>query len=107
MLLKLAIRNTFRNLRRTLITMAAISLGLALMIVSNNLTYGSYQAMITTGISTMAGHVVVQHPQWQEERDPRMVVDNAAARTEALSQAFPEATVVQRSFLQGLSLIHI
>ena len=40
MLLKLAIRNTFRNLRRTLITMAAISLGLALMIVSNNLTYG-------------------------------------------------------------------
>ncbi|MFT5682772.1 MAG: ABC-type lipoprotein release transport system permease subunit [Myxococcota bacterium] len=102
MLLKLAIRNTFRNLRRTLITMAAISFGLALMIVSNNLTFGSYQAMISTGISTMAGHVVVQGEGWQAERDSRLVVQNATATAATLTAAFPDATIVRRSVLQGL-----
>jgi ABC-type lipoprotein release transport system permease subunit len=101
-LLKLAVRNTFRNLRRTLITMAAISLGLALMITSNNLTFGSYQTMISTGISVMAGHVVVQGEGWQEERDSRMVVHDAAAHAQTLTQTFPDAVIVQRSMLQGL-----
>lgn len=102
MLLKLAFRNVFRNLRRTLITMTAIALGLALMILSNNLTFGSYQAMITTGISTMAGHVVVQGEGWQADREMTQVVHEASTHAAALQQTFPDATIVQRSFVTGL-----
>ena len=102
LLLKLAFRNIFRNTRRTLITIAAISLGLSLMIVSNNLSFGVYQDMIRAGISTMAGHVVIQAEGWQQSRESDQVVTQAAARRAVLEAAFPEAVVLPRAFFQGL-----
>lgn len=101
-LLKLALRNIFRNLRRTLITVAAIAGGLALMITSNNLAFGSYSAMIRAGVSAMAGHVVVQAKGWQEERDLDLVVPQAAARAAELRALRPDAVVVPRMFFPGL-----
>jgi ABC-type lipoprotein release transport system permease subunit len=59
-LLRLAARNLQRNLRRTLITTAAISLGLAMIVVSANLNEGSYKRMMHSAISAQAGHIVVQ-----------------------------------------------
>lgn len=101
-ILRLATRNIWRNRRRSLITMAAISLGLAMMIWGRNLGAASYDEMIKVGVSQMAGHVVVQYPGWQEDRDKDQLVPGVAAVTETLQQAFPDATVVSRSFLSGL-----
>lgn len=103
MLLQLAARNVFRNLRRTVITAAAISLGLAMMIMSNNIAYGSYQTMIRTGISTMAGHVVVQGEGYQDDREAQVVVDDAAAAQAQLDALVGDGgLIVPRMFLQGL-----
>ncbi len=99
---KLAARNIWRNKRRSLITMAAIALGIAMMIWGRNLNAGSYKAMIDVGVSQMAGHVVVQAPDWQEERDAELLVPDAATAAATLEQAFPDAEVVTRSFLSGL-----
>ncbi len=101
-ILRLAARNVWRNRRRSLITMAAISLGLALMIWGRNLNAGSYDEMVKVGVSQMAGHVVVQHPDWQEQRERDQLVHAAAAVADTLRAEFPHATVVSRSFLSGL-----
>ena len=99
---KLAARNVWRNRRRSLITMAAISLGLAMMIWGRNLNAGSYDEMVSVGVSQMAGHVVVQYPGWQEERDKDQLVPAASSVSAKLQDEFPDATVVSRAFLSGL-----
>lgn len=101
-LLKLAARNLLRHGRRTLITVAAISLGLGMMIMSNNINHGLHLEMVRSGVSSMAGHVVVQAPGYQEERDQDITVPDAAGVEAALREALPGTRVLSRSFLQGL-----
>ena len=102
LLLKLALRNLRRNLRRSLITALAIGGGIALVTFNNNLAYGSYQAMVEEGVSSLAGHVVVQAPNWQEERDRHLVVQGAQAVVATLLELHPDAVVTRRSFVDGL-----
>jgi ABC-type lipoprotein release transport system permease subunit len=101
-LTKLALRNLFRNTRRTVITLAAIGLGLAMMIFTVNFQNGSYMEMIRTGISSMAGHVVVQADGYQDDKDAELVVTEASEVVEALRQAYPDAVVAPRIFTGGL-----
>ncbi len=99
----LAIRNLWRNKIRTGITLAAISGGLTLIMMGNNLNHGMYQDMIKKGISTIAGHVVVQPEGWQDDPD---AVDRSVADADAIAEkvagAWPGAKVVQRTFFGGL-----
>ncbi len=102
-MLVLALRNLWRNKLRTGITLAAISGGLTLIMVGNNLNHGMYQDMIKKGISTIAGHVVVQPEGWQDDPDAvERTVPDAAAVAEEVAAAWPGATVVQRTFFGGL-----
>jgi len=101
-LLKLALRNLFRNGRRTAITAAAIASGLALVLMMVGMQAGQYADMLRMGISTMAGHVVVQADGWQEEREEDQLVTGAGEVAATLREAFPEATVTPRLYLGGL-----
>jgi putative ABC transport system permease protein len=101
-LARLALRNLFRNTRRTVITLAAIALGLAMMIFTVNFQNGSYQEMIRTGISSMAGHVVVQAQGYQDDKDAELVVTDASAVAETIRAAYPDAVVASRIFTGGL-----
>ncbi len=101
-ILRLAFRNMLRNRRRSLITMVAVALGLAFMIWGRNLNSGSYDEMIKVGVSQMAGHVVLQTPGWQESKDQELHLVETATLVDALQEAFPDATVIRRSFLSGL-----
>lgn len=101
-LLHLALRNLFRNTRRTLITLAAIALGLSMMILTVNFQNGAYSTMIRAGISSMAGHVVIQAEGYQEERDAAMLLHDASGIVASLREACPEATLAPRIFVGGL-----
>ncbi len=101
-LLKLALRNLFRNLRRTLLTLAAIAFGLAMMIWTVNFQTGQYAAMINTSISSMAGHIVIQSEGYQEDPEPTLLVKDASVISEALRAAYPDAVVAPRIFMGGL-----
>ena len=101
-LLILASRNLFRNARRTGLTMAAISVGLAMMIATINFQYGSYKELTTNAISQLAGHVVVQHPRWQDERESQYLVTDADTVATKLRATFPKAIVTQRVQVGGL-----
>lgn len=101
-LLRLALRNLRRNLRRTLITAAAIGGGLALVLVAVNMNEGSYKAMMDTAISAQAGHVVVQAQGYQADPDPLDLVDDAEAVAATARALNPAARVVLRSRVAGL-----
>ena len=100
---RLALRNLLRNKRRTAITTLAISGGLMMTMTGNNLNHGVYLSMLDTGISTTAGHVVVQGEGWEKDPDPLdhrvLDADAVAAKVRA---ARPEGRVLQRTFLSGL-----
>jgi len=102
MLLKLAARNLIRHLRRTLITAFAIAGGLSLMVVSITVGNGVYVEMLHQGITKQAGHVVVQHIGWQDDRERNQVVEHAPDVEEALLEVAPEGRVLSRTFLAGL-----
>lgn len=102
LLLRLALRNLLRHRLRTGITTFAIVAGLAMMIVSLNLNDGVYSDMTRTGISQMAGHVVVQGEGYLAHPDVKIVVHEASAVAEELARALPEAVIVPRVHMEGL-----
>lgn len=99
---RVALRNLLRNKRRTLITASAVTLGLVLLMLSSSLTDGMTNDIVENGVGAMAGHVVVQAPRWQEEREVTLTVPDTPAIAARLGAALPEATIVQRVFLEGL-----
>ena len=100
---RLALRNLLRNKRRTAITTLAIAGGLMMIMIGNNLNHGMYLTMLDTGISTTAGHVVVQGEGWEDDPDPLDYrVEDASAIAEKVRAAHPEGLVLQRVFLSGL-----
>jgi ABC-type lipoprotein release transport system permease subunit len=101
-LLKMAVRNLVRNLRRSLITGSAISLGLALLLWASAFTDGITAHAIEKGIGAMGGHVVVQGQGWQRLREASIVVPDTPAVQQRLSEAVPDALIVKRVFIDGL-----
>jgi ABC-type lipoprotein release transport system permease subunit len=102
LLFRLALRNLRRNTRRSLITGLAIGGGIAMVTLSNNIAFGSYQMMLDQGVRVSAGHVVVQAPGWQAERDRHLLVPEAGAVRDLLLAEHPDAQVTRRSFVDGL-----
>lgn len=101
-LLKMALLNLGRNLRRTLITVTAISGGLSLMVFNDALSNGMYGELIGIGVSTMAGHVVVQAEGYQRDPEMQSLVTDAGRVDDVLQDSFPGERVVARMLVQGL-----
>lgn len=70
-LIKLGWRNLWRNYRRTLIILAAISLGVWAMIFMTALMRGMVEQMVKTGTGTFLGHVQIHHTDYRN--DPSIV----------------------------------
>lgn len=83
-LIKLAWRNLWRNVRRTLITMVAIGLGLALAMISIGLGDGGHQQMIESGVRMGAGHITVQPLGYQKNPSNDKIILNEAPVLRAL-----------------------
>ena len=103
---KLATRNLKRDVRRTLIAASAVSLGLGLFIFSDHIQQGSYQSLINIGVSTQAGHLVVQPRGYQEDPDQECYITNAhdlgAKLLEALRDAQVDVNIATRARLAGI-----
>jgi len=82
--MKLAWRNLWRNVRRTLITMAAIGLGLALAMVSIGLGDGGHEQMIESGVRMGAGHITVQPRGYQKNPSNEKTITNETPVLRAL-----------------------
>ena len=75
---RLAWRNLWRNHRRTLIMLLAISVGVWAMIFMTALMRGMVDQMIEDGINALPGHVQIHHPAYRD--DPS--IENSIAQPE-------------------------
>jgi ABC-type lipoprotein release transport system permease subunit len=75
----LAWRNLWRNHRRTIIMLAAISIGAWAMIFMTALMRGMVNEMIADGIRALPGHVQVHHPEYRDDPSIGNLVSMTAA----------------------------
>jgi len=66
-LLQLAWRNLWRNHRRTIVMLSAISVGVWAMIFMTALTRGMVDQMIVDGIKALPGHVQMHNPNYLDD----------------------------------------
>ena len=102
MIFRLAYRNIRTNLRRSIITILAIAVGLMVLMLSGTLRTGQYDQMINSGVSQLAGHVVIQKKGFQEEREMEQLLEGHSELHTQLKEKFPGATITTRSFVGGL-----
>jgi ABC-type lipoprotein release transport system permease subunit len=81
---RLAWRNLWRNHRRTMIMIAAVSIGVWAMLAMTALLRGMVNEMIRDAVRSLPGHVQVHHPEY---RDDPNVVNSMAPPTGALLDA--------------------
>jgi ABC-type lipoprotein release transport system permease subunit len=84
----LAWRNLWRNHRRTLIMLAAISIGAWAMIFMTSLMRGMVNDMLRDGVRALPGHVQVHHPAYRDDPAVSNLVSMSSADIDdALSAA--------------------
>ncbi len=66
-MLILAWRNLWRNHRRTLIMLAAITVGVWAMIFMTALMRGMVDDMLLNGIRSLPGEVQIHHPEYRDD----------------------------------------
>ncbi len=64
----LAFRDLWRNRRRTILTLVAVSLGLALVIVMNGYVSGVVDGVLRNSIEFQTGHLQVRSESYEEEK---------------------------------------
>ena len=102
MIWTLAFRNIRSNVRRSIISILAIAVGLAVLIFSGTLRVGQYDTLVHSGVSQLAGHVVIQQKGFQDNKEPSFILEDATLIRERMQTTFPEATVTTRTYMGGL-----
>ena len=103
-LLRLALRNLGRELRRSTLTAAAMALGLALLVLSRTLADGAHEDWIDAGVRLGSGHVTFNAPGYRDgsSLDDRLSAGQlettlaAVAGTALSSPALPSVRVAVR-----------
>jgi len=71
---KMAWRNIWRNPRRTLLTVCAITFATVLLVFMLSFQFGSYETMINTSVKISTGHLQIQAAAYQEKKSIRLVI---------------------------------
>ncbi|MBU0988115.1 MAG: ABC transporter permease [Proteobacteria bacterium] len=83
----MAWRNIWRNPRRTILTIAAITFASLLLVFMLSFQFGSYDAMINASVKINTGHLQVQAREYQDNQSMHLVVQDPAAVGRILDQA--------------------
>ncbi len=84
MLIRMAWRNLWRNGRRTMLTVAAISLGLALLITMVSFVVGMQEMMVEQVARSSIGHLQIVRPDYLKKKRVGLVFPEADEITSAL-----------------------
>lgn len=86
----LAWRNLWRNHRRTIVMLSAISIGAWAMIFMTSLMRGMVNEMLRDGIRALPGHVQVHHPAYRDDPSVNNLVSMTAGE---ISDAFAKSGI--------------
>lgn len=101
-LLRMSWRNVWRNWRRTIIAVIAISLGLILLLIFDGLMGGAEQAMYGNVVKLQGGNIQVHAPGYREKanRMPLLPLTDAEAVVQA-AMAHPQVVAASRRIDTG------
>ena len=77
--IKMAWRNIWRNPRRSILTMSAISFATVLLVFMLSWQFGSYATMINSAVKTYSGHLQVQARGYKDKKSIHLVIPDPAA----------------------------
>ena len=100
---KMAWRNIWRNPRRTLLTVCAITFASVLLVFMLSFQFGSYETMINTSVKISTGHLQVQAEAYQEKKSIRFVIPEPQTIAKVVAQIPEVAAYTFRG--QAFSLI--
>ena len=100
---KMAWRNIWRNPRRTILTVCAITFATVLLVFMLSFQFGSYETMINTSVKISTGHLQVQAEKYQEKKSIRFVIPKPQAIAGIVDQIPEVAAYTFRG--QAFSLI--
>jgi putative ABC transport system permease protein len=86
LIIKLAIRNLFRNTRRTILTVMLIGLSLSALIITDGVVKGMSVLMIENVTQSLAGEAQIHHHQYRENHEVKYYMPNSHKIEEALSK---------------------
>jgi ABC-type lipoprotein release transport system permease subunit len=82
----MAWRNIWRNPRRTLLTVSAISFASVLLVFMLSFQFGSYETMINASVKISTGHLQVQAEKYQEKKSIQWVIPQPQAVAKMVDQ---------------------
>jgi putative ABC transport system permease protein len=103
MLLAMAWRNIWRNQRRTLITVLALTLGVTAVVVIHSYRESTYTALISEITAGLVGHLQVHGRGYQADPEIANVVREPALVEAELKSALPDAKPLRRVLGYGLA----
>jgi ABC-type lipoprotein release transport system permease subunit len=99
LLVKIGWRNLWRSPRGTLLTVVALSLGLALLLISLGLLDGSHEQVVANGVRFGPGHVVIQAQGYQDTGSQELLLP---VQVVSVTEKFLH-TAALKHVLQGMS----
>ncbi len=86
---KMAWRNIWRNPRRTILTVCAITFASVLLVFMLSFQFGSYETMINTSVKINTGHLQIQAEKYLEKKSIRYAIPEPDKIT-AILNTIPE-----------------
>jgi ABC-type lipoprotein release transport system permease subunit len=83
---RIALRNIWRNPRRSILTICAIAFACLLLVFMLSFQFGSYDTLINSAVKIHAGHLQIQATGYNEKRDIRRVVTTPQRIGQVLDQ---------------------
>ena len=100
---RMAWRNIWRNPRRSILTVCAITFASALLVFMLSFQFGSYETMINTSVKISTGHLQVQAEKYLEKKSIRYAIPDPDKITAVLNVIPEVAAYTLRG--QAFSLI--
>ena len=101
-MLLLAWRNLWRNARRSVLTLASISCGVAAIMFGQSMTKTLQGELIEKATGSITGHIQLQHRQIKEFKFPDRYVDDPGPLEAALSRHPNVEAYARRITITGL-----
>jgi ABC-type lipoprotein release transport system permease subunit len=101
--LSMAWRNIRRNLRRTLITLCAISFGLAAVIVFFGFTDGFHSQWVENTVKAYSGHIVIHSAGYRDDPEISNAIDGVDSVIQRISEEEALSTYTTRVEIPGLA----
>lgn len=101
--IRMAWRNLGRNVRRTALTLGAIAVAQASVLLLDGMMNGFLESSFDSLTGPLVGHVQVHAPDWREERAPDLAIDHLEDRLAAIRAVPGVEAAFARAYVPALA----